>query len=472
MKDIKGMVQLPVFKDQEFNICNYGAVADGITLNTAAIQQTIDECSKQGGGRVVIPVGMWHTGPIELKSNVNLHLEEGAVILFSRDYSLYPLIISNYEGFETARCTSPLNARGVENIAITGKGVIEGNGDAWRPVKKWKVTSKQWAKITSQGVVDVRGNENDMWFPTQAALDGRNYDAAHGNKCKNLEECEAYKPFFRPVLLSFVECNKVLIEGVTFQNSAAWCLHPRLCEHLTIQNVQVRNPWYSSNGDGLDVESCTYVNVLGCVFDVGDDAICIKSGKNEEGRLLGKPTQYVTIDNCRVYHAHGGFVVGSEMSGGAKDIVVTNCTFLGTDVGLRFKSCLGRGGVVEDIFISNINMTDIVNEAIIITTGYGIHNSKKGQQVEPEEVPEFKNIHMENIHCTASANAISIDGLEEMPIKNITFKNVTIRGNKGIDIKLAENIKLENVKVSSAKDGLQKVSFDSKTITGEFITEF
>jgi polygalacturonase len=473
MEDMKAKVQLPVFKNMEYDIEAYSAIGDGITLNTEAINQAITECSEQGGGYVIVPAGMWLTGPIELKSNVNLHLEDGAVILFSRDYSLYPLILSNYEGFETARCTSPLNAKDAENIAITGRGVIEGNGDAWRLVKKWKVTNKQWDKLLrSGGVVDSRGNENDLWFPTQAAMDGRDYDNGHGNKCNNLEECEQYKEFFRPVLLNFVGCNKVLLEGVTFQNSAAWCLHPRLCENLTIKNVQVRNPWFSSNGDGLDIESCKYVNVLDSVFDVGDDAICIKSGKNEEGRALGKPTQYVTIDNCRVYHGHGGFVVGSEMSGGAKDISVTNCTFLGTDVGLRFKSCLGRGGVVENITVKNINMTNIVDEAIIITTGYGINNSKKGQQVEPEEVPEFRNIHIENVQCTAAGKAIILEGLEEMSIKNITLKNVAIKGNKGIDIKLSENIIMEHVNVSNTKDSTQKVEIEQLTVNGEYITEF
>lgn len=466
-------VKIPVFADRNFNITDFGAIGDGIFLNTESINKAIDECSKAGGGKVTVPFGIWLTGPIELKSNVNLYLEDGAVLNFSKDIDLYPLIHSNYEGFPTIRATSPINANGAENIAITGSGVIEGNGDVWRPIKKWKVTEKQWKAITSSGgVITNPESSNALWFPSEEAAQGRDYDKEHGNKCTDLEECEKYKHFFRPVLVSIVDCKQVLLDGVTFQNSGAWCLHPRLCENLTIQNIKVRNPWCSANGDGLDIESCKYVKVYNSVFDVGDDAICIKSGKNEEGRLLGKPTEYVDIQKCTVYHGHGGFVVGSEMSGGARNILVKDCVFLGTDVGLRFKSCLGRGGVVENIYADNINMTNIANEAIVITTGYGIHNSKKGQQVEPEEVPEFKNINMKNINCIGAAKAIGIDGLVEMPIKNITVENAKITAKKGIDIKLTEASVMKNVTVINQNDTAQTVKIDNLSVNGEYCTEF
>lgn len=436
---------VPTFKDNEYNVKDFGAVNDGIFNNASAIQGAIDKCSQDGGGKVVIPRGMYFTSYIILKSNVNLHLNDGAVLLFSPNVSDYPLINTNFEGFFTYRCISPIYAKEEENIAITGNGVIDGNGSAWRPVKQFKLPDKAWQKLINSGGVLLEGKETS-WWPTQVALEGHKTLVPDPTKLKDKEICEKYADFLRPVLLNFTNCKNVLLDGPTFQNSPAWCLHPWVCENVTVRNVNVRNPWFSQNGDGIDVESCKNVQVYDSTFDVGDDAICLKSGKNEDGRKLAKPCENVKISNCIVYHGHGGFVVGSEMSGGVKNVRISDCSFIGTDTGLRFKSCLGRGGIVEEIYVQNINMIDIKKEALIFTMGYDM-DTKEGQEVKAEEIPEFANVYFEDIYCTSAQTGISISGLNEKPVHDIYLKNVKIKSEKPTLIEKAENIVQENVNI-------------------------
>lgn len=225
--------------------------------------------------------------------------------------------------------------KGAVNIAITGNGTIDGNGDAWSTVKNQSLQPDRKALLQKGGVLN---DKKDIWYPSEKSRLGN--ERSDMNVPRGLttdKEWDEVKDFLRPVLLSFISCKNVLLQGVTFQNSPSWNLHPLMCENVTIENLTVRNPWYSQNGDGLDIESCKNTIVTGCSFDVGDDGICIKSGKDEDGRKRGIPCENVIVDNCVVYHGHGGFVVGSEMSGGVKNISVSNCQFLGTDVGLRFK---------------------------------------------------------------------------------------------------------------------------------------
>lgn len=364
-------VQLPVFPDYTRSITEFGAVADGITLNTEAFDKAIKAVAEKGGGKVIVPAGLWLTGPIVLQSNIHLYLEENALILFTADHTQYPIIKTSFEGLETRRCQSPISAVNAENVAITGKGVMDGNGDTWRPVKKGKMTGGQWKRlVASGGVLDKAG---EVWYPSEGSMKGamacKNFNVPEGINTD--EEWNSIRDWLRPVLLSFKKCKKVLLQGVTFKNSPSWCLHPLSCEDITIDGVTVSNPWYSQNGDALDLESCNRALIENCSFDAGDDGICLKSGKDEDGRRRGEPCQNVIIRNNIVLHGHGGFVVGSEMSGGVKNIYVDNCTFLGTDVGLRFKSTRGRGGVVENIHISNINMINIPNEGLIFDLFYG-----------------------------------------------------------------------------------------------------
>jgi len=454
-------ISLPTFPQKEYNIKDFGAVGDGQFVNTIVFEKAIDECAANGGGKIIVPAGMWLTGPILFKSNINLHLENGAYIQFTKNYNDYQIIESNWEGVNQFRCTSPIMGKNLSNIAITGNGIIDGGGEVWRPVKKYKLTNDQWdTLLKSGGVLDEKGT---TWWPTAEAHDAGNFLAGlkKQNKKITLEEVEKYKVFFRPVLLSFIECKNIWLDGVTFQNSPAWNLHPLLCENVILTNVNVRNPWYSQNGDGLDLESCKNSLVYNCKFDVGDDAICMKSGKDKEGRERGRPTENVIIQDCVVYHGHGGFTVGSEMSGGIKNIKIDNCNFLGTDVGLRFKSLRGRGGVVENIFISNIFMKDIPTEALSFNMYYsGVapmeDKSSKEKTVEKvfevnEETPSFKNIFMENIFCDGAQDAVIFQGLPELAIQGIEIKNSTFKAERGILISDADGIKIENVKISSSE---------------------
>lgn len=369
----------PVFKKDTFSILAYGAKADGYTLNTKSINEAITACNKKGGGVVLIPAGLWLTGPVEMKSNVNLHLQRAATLLFTTDKDQYPLVEGVYEGKRAARNQSPISGTGLSDIAITGSGVIDGNGDVWRAVGKSVLTENEWKKkLASGGVLKDDGKE---WYPSEqfkkAKLENTSMLLVPG---KELKDFENMKDFLRPNLVVFTQCKKVLLEGVTFQNSPAWCLHPLMCEDLVLRNLMVKNPAYAQNGDGVDIESCKNFLVEGCTFDVGDDAICIKSGKDEEGRKRGMPTENGVVRNNLVYKAHGGFVVGSEMSGGARNIFIYDCSFMGTDKGLRFKSTRGRGGVVEKIYARNIFMKDIEHEAIFFDMFYFVKFATDGQR--------------------------------------------------------------------------------------------
>lgn len=472
----------PVFPDYEVNIKDFGAVADGKTLNTEAINKAILEVSSQGGGKVIVPQGLWLTGPIELQSNVNLYTEENALILFSDNFNDYPIIETSFEGLETRRCQSPISAVNAENIAITGHGVFDGAGDSWRPVKKGKMTESQWKSLLASGGVV----ENNVWYPTEGSLKGAKACKEFNNPegIETEEQWNEIRPWLRPVLLSLAKCKKVLLEGVTFKNSPSWCLHPLSCEHITIDGVKVFNPWYSQNGDALDLESCINALVINNVFDAGDDAICIKSGKDEDGRRRGEPCQNVIVKNNVVLHGHGGFVVGSEMSGGVKNIYVSDCTFLGTDVGLRFKSTRGRGGVVENIYIHNINMIDIPHEALLFDLFYGGKAAgeetaeelagRMKAEVPPvtEETPAFRDIYISNVTARGVGRAMFFNGLPEMPIRNVHIKDVTVsRAEKGIEISQAENVTIENTVVESEGEMLQVKKSKHVTVNGKTYQE-
>ncbi len=444
-------VELPVFPDRDFVITEYGAIGDGVHMNTIPIAKAIEDCAANGGGRIVIPAGVWLTGPITLRSNIDLHVEEGALVVFSKDFDDYPLILASFEGLNTIRCISPINGMNLENVAITGRGIFDGSGDAWRPVKRDKLTKSQWMElVNSGGVVD---EDSMTWWPTKEALMGERLFKEYGGKILDVEAFKPYKVFARPTLLSLINCKKVLLDGPTFQNSPAWGLHPLMCKHITVRNINVRNPWYSQNGDGLDLESCKNAVIYNSTFDVGDDAICMKSGKDEDGRKRAVACENVKIFDCTVYHGHGGFVVGSEMSGDVRNIHVSDCTFIGTDVGLRFKSCRGRGGVVENIYIENIRMIDIPKEGIILTTYYEFGNNAPVQGIltATEETPEFRNIYFKDIICSNVNKGIHIDGLPELPINNISFENLCINSNVGVTCSEVKDIKFSKIRIKAKK---------------------
>ena len=454
------VVTAPKFKKDTVNIQKMGAVADGYFLNTKAINGAIDALSKKGGGVVFVPAGLWLTGPIVLKNNINLHIAIGATLLFTPDKDQYPLVEANYEGLPQMRNQSPISATNATNIAITGKGIIDGNGDVWRAVKSDKLTESQWKKKVASG--GVLSDDKKTWYPSEGFMKGSKMPANPGMITADRDAAfyQSIKDFLRPNLLLLTKCKNVLLEGVIFQNSPAWCLHPLMCENLTVRNVFVKNPWYAQNGDGIDVESCKNVLIENSVFDVGDDALCMKSGRDAEGRKRGMPIENVIIRNCTVYAAHGGFVIGSEMSGGARNIYVSNCTFIGTDIGLRFKTTRGRGGVVENIFIKDIYMKDIPAEAILFDMYYMAKDpvALAGEKRElpkvefktvDETTPVFRNFHISNVYCNGAEKGIFVRGLPEMHVKDIILENMVLQSKKGIDIQEATNITFRNIKVIS-----------------------
>jgi len=422
----------PRIPERTATITDFGAVPDGKTLNTDAIARAIAALTEKGGGRVVFPPGSWLTGPIELKSRIELHVEEGAVVQFTPDLARYPIHEWNVRGEKRTTATSPLWGENLTDVAITGRGIFDGAGGAWRPVKKSKMTEAQWKKLLASG--GVLAENNTLWWPSaEAARD------------------------LRPRLLRLLNCRRVLLADATFQNSPSWNLNPTLCEDVTLRNVTVRNPWFSQNGDGLDLEHCRNVVVRNSRFDVGDDAICLKSGANAAGRRIGVPTENVLIEDCIVYHGHGGVTIGSEMSSGVRNVRVNNCVFMGTDLGLRFKSTRGRGGVVEQIYISNVRMTDIPTEAIGFNLYYGGQAPTEdaaapaggGAETVPvnEGTPQFRDIYLQNIVCRGARQAIALQGLPEMPIRGIHLRDVSITAERGIACADAQDITFDNVEI-------------------------
>ncbi len=444
----------PVFPDRSVSIADFGAMPDGKTLNTEAFAKAIEAVANQGGGKVVVPPGLWLTGAIKLQSNVNLHLEAGALIQFSSDYKQFPLVVLDVKGEKEVSSVSPISGEKLENVAITGRGIIDGAGGSWRPVKKNKQTDGQWKDLVKSG--GVLSEKGDIWWPSREAMaGGALVSKLRQSNSLNLADYEPAHHFLRPTLVNFIDCKRVLFEGVTFQNSPNWHLHPVLCQDLTIRNVNVRAPWTAQNSDAMDLDSCRNVVVGDSGFDVGDDGICLKSGIDEAGRRIGVPTENVLIENCVVYHGHGGFTIGSEMSGGVRNVRINNCIFMGTDIGLRFKSTRGRGGVVEKIYISNIRMVNIPGDAISFSMFYGGKAPlEEGGQEAAAEVPavnegtpQFRDFYLENIICRGAKRAVDLRGLLEMPIRGIHLKDVSITADTGMEWTDADNIHLENVEI-------------------------
>ena len=431
--------QLPQIVEYRVSIVETGAVGDGKTKNTRAIQQALDACADRGGGCVVIPPGIWLTGALTLRSKVELHAQEGALVLFSRDFDDYPLLQASYEGVSTVRCQAPLQGDDLHDVAITGEGIFDGSGDAWRPVKKSKLTPSQWEALCQTGGCIEKTEEESIWWPTKEAMLGETVVAElHDKPSFSIEEFEPARDFLRPTLLRLQRCQKVLLQGPTFENSPAWCLHLFQCDQVTIRQVNVRNPWYAQNGDGIDLDSCTNVLLEDSAFDVGDDAICIKSGKRQREMDRHLPSADMLIRRCTVYHGHGGFVVGSEMSGGVKNLHVQDCTFIGTDVGIRFKSARGRGGVIENILIERIQMVNIAKEAISFhmfydgTEGTFFTEEERNKRFVDEGTPYVRHIRLREITCIGAKTAILINELVEAPIEDLHIEKTHIVAEHGI----------------------------------------
>ncbi len=453
-------IRLPQFPERVVNVADQGAVGDGVTMNTAAFARAIDVCAKAGGGTVQVPSGLWCTGPIRLKSNINLRVERGAVILFSRKFEDYPLIAGFDGTARRYRCVPLLSAYREENVAITGEGMLDGQGEAWRPVKKEKLTAGQWRElVASGGAVTADGK---MWYPSRGAMEGedllKTLDIRRGN---TVEEFARAREFLRPVLVQLVDCRSILIDGPTFVNSPSFHIQPVQSENIVLRNVVVRTEWWAQNGDGIDLSSCRNALLYRCVVDAGDDALCIKPGTISRLQKNGPACENILIADCTVFHGHGGFVIGSESYGGARNIAVRNCTFQGTDVGLRFKSARGRGGVIEKIFVDGIRMAGIAREAILFDMFYdaspGVASAGDGGRRAEPRIPEFRDFTIRNVTCSGAACAIRITGLEDTPVKNILIENSTLQAERGMVCRDAEEIALRNVSLLPARGTLIEV---------------
>lgn len=440
----------PAFPSKIFLITDFGAISNGQSLNTEAFAKAIDACNKAGGGHVIVPPGLWLTGPIEMKSNVDLHVERGALVQFTADHTQYPIIKASATSNSFA-VASPIYGYSLKNIAITGEGILDGAGETWRPVKKIKATSQQWKVLTSTGVVS---NDGSVWWPGKEAMEGESYlKKLKGKPNVTAEDYLPARDYLRPYMVFFVNCDKVLLESVTIRNSPKFVFYPNNCSNITMKYVNIFNEWWAQNGDGIDISACKNVMIYKCNVSVGDDGICMKSSgqkKPDDARL-----ENVIVAGCNVYHAHGGFVIGSNTDGGMRNIFVKDCNFDGTDVGIRVKSNAGRGGLVHDIFIKDIFMSNIVNEAVVFDTYYeDVPAGKDISQVRTtirDKTPVFKDFYISNVYCRGAETAIKITGLPEMPVSKINFDNVVISSNKGYIAKDAAEINFKNVKLITKK---------------------
>ena len=413
-----------------------GGVGDGVTLNTEAFRKAISALTKKGGGRLVVPQGVWLTGPIQLKDNIDLHITRNAIVLFSPDKSLFV----DKDG-KSSRCDAGIKASKRKNIAITGEGIVDGNGAQWRPVKRGKVSDVEWKRFKEIGGVE-RGN-GQLWYP---------WDVKAGYP--NIAETPEQQEKMRQDLVRLTDCENVLIKGVTFQNSPRFHVHPCNSRNVIIDGVTVRCPWNAQNGDAIDISDCHQVLIVNSVVDAGDDGLCMKSGNMKPTALVNGCEDILIQDNT-VFHAHGGFVIGSESITGMKRIVVRQCQFSGTDTGLRFKSGIGRGGKTEDIFISDIVMNDITDEAIVFQCDYvdrpaGHDEKKETKAVKLEKVPDFTDIDITRVVCRGTKTAIKAKGVEGLDcIHDIKISNSTIvYSQKGLDIdENSARLALDNVQV-------------------------
>jgi len=435
-------VEVPNIPAARIPITKFGAVGDGNSMNTDAIAAAIRRCADDGGGVVVIPPGMWLTGPVKLESNIELHLDSGAVILFSKRFEDYPMFARPKSG---VKCVPMIYGSNLHDVAITGRGLIDGNGQYWRPVKKEKTTDRQWKQLlASGGAVTPDGK---MWWPSKEAMNGQDYlkELRKINKKPSPELYAGAREFLRPVMVALDDCSRVLIDGPTFANAPGWTLVPTRCEDAVLRNVTVNNPWWGQNTDALDINSCRNFVLYNSVFSGGDDGICVKPGKPGDAHAGDPACENIVVADCIVYSGHGGFVIGSESYGGARNISVRNCTFVGTDIGLRFKSARDRGGVIEKVFVDGIRMKDIANAAILFDMSY--ENNGEAEKSDAL-IPQYHDFHIDNVVCDGAADAIVVRGLPEMPVKDIHFKNISIRAVRACVIQDAEGIDLSGIRLT------------------------
>lgn len=386
-----------------------GAANDGKTLNTQLINSTIERLSANGGGTLYFPSGVYLTGSIHLKSHITLELEAGATLRFSDDFDEYlPFVEVRHEGVMMKSFQPLIYAVDAENITIKGEGTLDGQGKKW-----WTEFFRVMVDLKKHGVRDVNKYQ-PLWEKSNDTK--AIYAVTNEDYVSTLQ-----RRFFRPPFIQPVRCRNVKIEGVKIINSPFWTVNPEFCDNVTIRGVTIHNV-PSPNTDGINPESCRNVHISDCHISVGDDCITIKSGRDAQGRRLGVPCENVTITNCTMLAGHGGVVIGSEMSGGVRKVVISNCIFDGTDRGIRIKSTRGRGGVVEDIRVSNIVMSNIKKEAVVFNLRY----SEMPPESKSERTPVFRRISLNGLTVTGVKVPVKVVGLEEAPVSDIVLRDIQV----------------------------------------------
>lgn len=410
-------VELPQIPDRQFDLREFGARDGGRVNNMSAFRDAISRCAQSGGGMVRVPAGLWLTGPIHLQSQIRLHLDEGAIIRFSTAPTDYlPVVLTRWEGNECYNYSPLIYARNCHDIAVTGSGTFEGQGDSWW---HWK----QLQHAATQLLYQAQKNN----LAVEQRVFGREEDALRPQ-------------FFQPL-----GCQRVLIEGVRFVDGPMWTLHPVYCQDVTVRGVQVVTDPDGPNTDGLNPDSCRQVLIEDCFFSTGDDCIAVISGLNEDGWRVSRPSEDVLIRRCQMENGHGGVAIGSGTSGDVRNVTVQDCTFKGTDRGIRLKSMRGRGGIVENVHFENISMRDIIHEAITIDMYYGYSSAPSASNTPPI----FRSIGIRNISCDGAATAIQLRGLPESPIQKLNLENIDLRADHGVTVECVDGLDLINVSVQT-----------------------
>jgi polygalacturonase len=404
---IERSIVAPTFPDRDFPITDFGAVADdSLVLNHPAIDRAIAACNEAGGGRVVVPAGTWHTGPITLKSNVNLHIEEGARLLFTPDTTQYPFVLTRWEGVDCYNFQPMIYAYGQTNVALTGKGTVDGGADRqnW-----WPMSAKGYGYVP--GMVSQRTGRPKLlqWAEDKVPVEERRLTPIDG---------------LRPQLVNFYQCENVLIEGLTLLRSPFWVVHPLMCKNVTVRGLHIQND--GPNGDGCDPESCDGVLIENCRFDTGDDCIAIKSGRNNDGRKWNLPSQNIIVRHCEMSDGHGGVVIGSEISGGYKNLFAHDCQMSSPNLDrvVRIKTSTCRGGTIENIYVRDITVGECKEAVLRINLQY-----EPGEVCDRSFPPIVRNVHLENITCQKSRLGVLLIGLDEgTNIYDVSVKNSEFNG--------------------------------------------
>jgi polygalacturonase len=422
--EILARIVPPKFPARDFVVTKYGAVADGKTDCSAAIKKAITACVKAGGGRVVIPAGEFLTGPIHLQSNVDLHLETNSVLRFSTNPKDYlPAVFTRFEGMECYNYSPLIYAIGQKNIAVTGAGTLDGqaNESNWLA---WK-------------------GQKNVTDGTQRAARSR-LDKMNNNGVPVSERVFGEGDFLRPNFIQFNLCRNVLIEGVRIRRSPMWELHPLLCTNVTVRGVDIVT--HGANNDGCDPESCTDVLIENCLFDTGDDCIAIKSGRNADGRRVGVPSQNIIIRDCTMRDGHGGVTVGSEISGSCSNVFVENCEMSSPDLtcALRLKSNAMRGGVLQNIFMRNVNV-GLVRDSVLQIDFLYEEGAKGGQK------PVARNVVMENIKVAQTPRVLNVKGFPAATISDVRIYNSSFKEIQKPDVVIDADVKLVDCSLEPAK---------------------